>query len=88
MASAVESEILRDLWYMAVPGQRLKRGQILGKKLLGVSMLLGRDASGEVFSMAKKSNVAITAGDSIVRGLALTFHRCCRLKSLISTEYS
>ena len=35
MASAVESEILRDMWYMALPGQQLKRGQILGKKLLG-----------------------------------------------------
>ena len=51
MTLVVESEILRDLWYMALPGQRLKRGQFLGKKLLGQSMLLGRDSSGEVFAM-------------------------------------
>lgn len=51
MASAAESEILRDMWYMAVPGQQLKRGQMLGKKLLGISMLLGRDANGAVFAM-------------------------------------
>ena len=51
MASAIESEILRDLWYMAIPGQELKRGRMLGKKLLGMSMLLGRDAKGEVFAM-------------------------------------
>ena len=34
-----ESEILRDLWYMVVPGQQLKRGQMLGKILLGQSTL-------------------------------------------------
>ena len=46
-----ESEILRDLWYMAVPGQQLKRGQMLGKILLGQSLVLGRDANGDVFAL-------------------------------------
>lgn len=51
MSSALESEILRDVWYLAVPGRELPRGKMLGKMLLGQSMLLGRDANGEVFAM-------------------------------------
>ena len=51
MASVAQVEILRDVWYMAASGWQLKRGQILGKKLLNTPMLLGRDASGEVFAM-------------------------------------
>ena len=35
MGSAWESEILRDVWYLALPGRELPRGQILGKRLLG-----------------------------------------------------
>lgn len=51
MVRAVESVILRDMWYMALPGRQLKRGQIRGKQLLGKSVLLGRDAHGEVFAL-------------------------------------
>ena len=51
MTSVIESEMLRDLWYMAIPGTELKRGQTLGKILLGQSLLLGRDANGEVFAL-------------------------------------
>ena len=51
MTQTTESEILRDMWYMAIPGQRIKRGQMLGKQLLGQPLLIGRDANGEVFAM-------------------------------------
>ncbi len=44
-----ESEILRDVWYMAIPGSRIKPGTMIGKLLLGQSILLGRDAQGEPF---------------------------------------
>lgn len=45
------SEILRDVWYMAVPGKQIKPGKMLGKRLLGQSILLGRDKEGEVFAL-------------------------------------
>ena len=44
-------EVLRDVWYMAVPGQDLKSGKMLGKKILGQSLLLGRTAEGSVFAL-------------------------------------
>ena len=58
-----ESEILRDLWYMAVPGQQLKRGQMLGKILLGQSLVLGRDANGEVSMKTHNSCSSTTPTD-------------------------
>jgi phenylpropionate dioxygenase-like ring-hydroxylating dioxygenase large terminal subunit len=51
MSSASESEILRDLWYLALPGRELRPGRMVGKKLLGQSLLLGRDRAGEVFAL-------------------------------------
>jgi len=45
------SEILRDVWYMALPGRDLKRGQMRGKMLLGQSLVLGRDADGQPFAL-------------------------------------
>ena len=49
--SVAESEILRDVWYMAIPGREIKRGKMLGKMLLGQSLVLGRDANGEPFAL-------------------------------------
>lgn len=51
MAAASESEILRDLWYLAVPGRQLRPGRMLGKQMLGQSLLLGRDRQGQVFAL-------------------------------------
>ncbi|HWK43387.1 MAG TPA: aromatic ring-hydroxylating dioxygenase subunit alpha [Stellaceae bacterium] len=42
---------LRDLWYYALPGHRLKRGKMLTKTMLGEPVLLGRDAAGKPFAM-------------------------------------
>ena len=49
--TAAESEILRDVWYMALPGRELKRGKMQGKMLLGQSIVLGRDADGKPFAL-------------------------------------
>ena len=49
--SVAESEMLLDVWYMAVPGRAIKRGKMLGKMLLGQSLVLGRDADGEPFAL-------------------------------------
>jgi len=42
---------LREMWYFAVPGERLTRGRMLAKTLLGEPLLLGRDAGGQVFAL-------------------------------------
>jgi phenylpropionate dioxygenase-like ring-hydroxylating dioxygenase large terminal subunit len=42
---------LREAWYYAVPGRRLRRGAMLAKVMLGEPILLGRDAAGEVFAL-------------------------------------
>ena len=42
---------LREMWYYAVPGGRLKRGKTLAKTLLGEPLLLGRAGDGTVFAL-------------------------------------
>ncbi|HEY3917011.1 MAG TPA: aromatic ring-hydroxylating dioxygenase subunit alpha [Stellaceae bacterium] len=42
---------LREMWYYAMPGARLKRGRTLAKTLLGEPLLFGRDAGGKVFAL-------------------------------------
>jgi phenylpropionate dioxygenase-like ring-hydroxylating dioxygenase large terminal subunit len=42
---------LRDLWYYAIPGDRLKRGRMVAKTMLGEPVLLGRDAEGKPFAL-------------------------------------
>jgi len=42
---------LREMWYFAVPGTRLKRGRMMAKTLLGEPLLLGRAKDGAVFAL-------------------------------------
>jgi phenylpropionate dioxygenase-like ring-hydroxylating dioxygenase large terminal subunit len=42
---------LRDVWYYAAPGARLKRGRTLAKTILGEPLLLGRDRDGRAFAL-------------------------------------
>jgi phenylpropionate dioxygenase-like ring-hydroxylating dioxygenase large terminal subunit len=42
---------LRDVWYYAIPGARLKPGKIVAKTLLGEPILLGRDRQGKAFAL-------------------------------------
>lgn len=42
---------LREAWYYAAPSRRLRRGQLLGRIMLGEPVLLGRDRDGRVFAL-------------------------------------
>jgi phenylpropionate dioxygenase-like ring-hydroxylating dioxygenase large terminal subunit len=42
---------LREMWYYAIPGNRLKRGRFLAKTLLGEPLVLGRKSDGSVFAL-------------------------------------
>ena len=97
MSSALESEILRDVWYLALPGRELRRGQILGKMLLGQSVLLGRDASGEVFAMrdiCPHRGIPLSHGRFDGREIECCYHgwrfncagACTHIPSLLPTQ--
>ena len=42
---------LREAWYYAIPGARLKPRKMLGKVMLGEPVLIGRDADGVPFAL-------------------------------------
>jgi len=41
---------LKNLWYFALPGDKLKKGRLQAKELLGERVVLGRDSSGNPFA--------------------------------------
>jgi len=45
------TELLRNLWYLALPARQLKRGGVHAKVLLGDPILFGRDRDGGVFAL-------------------------------------
>ena len=45
------STSLREIWYFALAGHRLKRGQMRAKQMLGEKLLLCRDATGAVIAL-------------------------------------
>ncbi|MBI1774983.1 MAG: aromatic ring-hydroxylating dioxygenase subunit alpha [Proteobacteria bacterium] len=49
--AAERSELLRDVWYFALPGRDLKPGTMRAKTLLGEPLLLGRDQAGAAFAL-------------------------------------
>jgi phenylpropionate dioxygenase-like ring-hydroxylating dioxygenase large terminal subunit len=42
---------LREAWYYAVPGRRLRRRSMLAKVMLGEPILIGRDTTGAAFAL-------------------------------------
>ena len=48
---ATSTPPLREAWYFAVPGDRLKRGKLYPKTMLGEPVLLGRDGDGKPFAL-------------------------------------
>jgi phenylpropionate dioxygenase-like ring-hydroxylating dioxygenase large terminal subunit len=51
MVEADAAAPLREMWYFALPGERLRRGRTVAKMLLGEPVLLGRAADGGVFAL-------------------------------------
>ncbi len=45
-----QNSLLRNLWYYALPGKKLKARAIVKKTLLGEPVLLGRSSGGKVFA--------------------------------------
>lgn len=47
----LKAELLRGLWYVACPGSEIKPGKMIGKKLMGELVLLGRSNDGKAFAL-------------------------------------
>src|SRR6476660_9160303 len=49
--AAADGDPIDAMWYLALPGHRLRRGQTVGMELLGRPVLIGRDRAGAVFAL-------------------------------------
>ncbi len=86
--------LLRNFWYVALPGQQLKSGQIVNRKMLGDPILVGRRADGEVFAMrdiCPHRGIPLSYGWIEGNGLCCCYHgwkfntetgKCCDIPSL------
>lgn len=45
------TSLLRNFWYVALPGEKLKPGKLVHKKILGEPIVVGRLVNGDVFAM-------------------------------------
>jgi phenylpropionate dioxygenase-like ring-hydroxylating dioxygenase large terminal subunit len=85
---------LREAWYYALPGRRLRRGGIAAKVILGEPVLLGRDATGAPFALrdlCPHRGMPLTAGRFDGREIECCYHgwrfetdgRCTSIPSLV-----
>ena len=47
----LKAELLRGLWYVAMPGAKVRRGTTVPVAMLGEPVLIGRAADGSVFAI-------------------------------------
>ncbi len=85
---------LREAWYYALPGHRLRRGKMLAKTILGEPLLLGRDAGGGVFALrdlCPHRGIPLSCGRFDGAGIECCYHgwrfgtdgRCTAIPSLV-----
>jgi len=69
--------VTNNMWYYAVPGEKLKAGQMVGKTMLGQPVLVGRDKDGKVFAMrdiCPHQAVKLSAGSFDGKEVECPFH--------------
>lgn len=88
---------LRDVWYFAVPGRRLKRGSMTAMTILGEPLLLGRDAAGAPFALrdiCPHRGIPLSCGRFDGHEVECRYHgwrfdangRCTAIPSLVSGQ--
>src|SRR5258708_8116742 len=68
---------LKNLWYFALPGDKLKKGRLQAKELLGERVVLGRDSSGNPVALRDNCphrGVPLSEGKFDVRSIACFYH--------------
>ncbi len=69
--------VTNNMWYFAVPGERLKRGAMVSKTMLNEPVLVGRDEQGQVFAMrdiCPHQAVKLSAGSFDGKEVQCPFH--------------
>jgi phenylpropionate dioxygenase-like ring-hydroxylating dioxygenase large terminal subunit len=91
------TSLLRNFWYVALPSRQLKPGQMVNKKMLGETVLVGRREDGEVFALrdiCPHRGIPLSYGWIEGDGVCCCYHgwkfktdsgHCCDIPSL--TEY-
>jgi phenylpropionate dioxygenase-like ring-hydroxylating dioxygenase large terminal subunit len=88
---------LREVWYYAAPGRRLKPGRTLAKVMLGEPLLLGRDRSGALFALrdiCPHRGMPLSAGRFDGSEIECCYHgwrfdgdgRCTAIPSLVASQ--
>jgi phenylpropionate dioxygenase-like ring-hydroxylating dioxygenase large terminal subunit len=88
---------LRDLWYFALPGHKLRKGRTLAKTLLGEPMLFGRTDEGKVFAMydiCPHRGIPLSYGEFDGREVMCCYHgwkfdpsgKCTEIPSLVEGQ--
>lgn len=91
------SPLLRDFWYLALPGASLGRGKITHKRLLGEPIVLGRTDDDAVFALrdvCPHRGIPLRYGQFDGRELACCYHgwrfapdgRCTAIPSLTEEQ--
>lgn len=94
---SVGKTFVNNMWYYAVPGNKLRHGQITKKTMLGQPILLGRDANGKPFALrdiCPHQAVPLTAGRFDGYNVECPFHGwkfntegvCTEIPSLCSDQ--
>ena len=89
--------LLRDFWYLALPGRALRRGQVKGLRLLGEPLVIGRTNDGGVFALrdiCPHRGIPLRYGSFDGRELACGYHgwrfapdgRCTEIPSLTEDQ--
>ena len=92
-----ETPHLRGFWYLAVAGARLKPGRMLGKRMLGEPILLGRAGDGTVFALrdiCPHRGIPLSCGAFDGREVTCRYHgwrfgpdgRCTAIPSLLPDQ--
>jgi phenylpropionate dioxygenase-like ring-hydroxylating dioxygenase large terminal subunit len=88
---------LREMWYFALPGARVKRGRMAAKTMLGEPLLIARDSDGQVFALrdiCPHRGIPLTYGRFDGREIECCYHgwrfdrsgRCTAIPSLLPDQ--
>ena len=89
--------LLRDFWYLALAGRDLKPGRMIGKRLLGEALLIGRASDGSVFALrdlCPHRGIPLRHGSFDGREVSCAYHgwrfdpagRCKAIPSLVEGQ--
>lgn len=68
---------VKNIWYFAVPADKLKRGQVVAKVIVNQPIMIGRDKDGKVFAIqdiCPHQAVPLSAGPFDGENVACPFH--------------